>query len=192
MQFHTAQCNWLNISQKLIQYNQKRYLASVSEYSFLWCYLQLRILFDVGISFKPKFFQGSHFYKSRLYYLVVSIGTNPSIYTVLEVFRHSNQQIYSIWHMNTISYIKIRIKIVFCRNYAQVHLFLSTPNTPNQNTLYLKIRICITKLRFAKSKIRSYLLPWYYSFRFIDLRQVGRFTKIIMRNVEHGEDHKQI
>ena len=59
--------------------------------------------------------------------------------------------------MNTISYIKICIKIVFCSNYAKIRLFNSTLNTPNQNTSYLKIRICITKICLAKSKIRSYL-----------------------------------
>ena len=60
--------------------------------------------------------------------------------------------------MNTISYIKIHIKIVFCRNYTKVHPFKSTLNKPNQNTLYLKIRMRTTKIRLAKSKIRSYLL----------------------------------
>ena len=59
--------------------------------------------------------------------------------------------------MNTISYMKIRIKIVFCRYYAKVRLFKSMLNTPNQNTSYLKIQIPLTKIRLAKSKIRSYL-----------------------------------
>ena len=43
-------------------------------------------------------------------------------------------------------------------NYAKVRLFKSTLNTPNQNTLYLKIRLRTTKLRLAKSKICSYLV----------------------------------
>ena len=40
------------------------------------------------------------------------------------VFQHikadvyPQKHIYGTWHINTISYMKIHIKIVFCRNYA--------------------------------------------------------------------------
>ena len=46
-----------------------------------------------------------------------------------------------------------------------IRLFQNTPNTPNQNTLYFKIRIHPTKIRLAKSKIRSYLIRnWNWKF----------------------------
>ena len=41
---------------------------------------------------------------------------------------------------------------------ATVCLFHSMLNTPNQTTSYLKIRLCITKIRLAKSKICSNLV----------------------------------
>ena len=71
--------------------------------------------------------------------------------------------------MNTISYMKICIKIVICCNYVKVRLFKSALNTPNQNTSYLKIQICITKIRQAKSKICSYLVEGERIFLVIDL-----------------------
>ena len=53
---------------------------------------------------------------------------------------------------------KIHIVVIFCDNYAQEQVLLDTPNTPNINTTYLKIRTRIIKIRLAKSKIRSYLI----------------------------------